>query len=248
MAAVLVLNPNTTPSMLDGVLAAARRFMPGGCVVEGASAQRGVAVVASRAAYAIAAQSVLEIWARYRAGGHPPPAAAVVACFGDPGVPALRELAGVPVFGLAEAALRRAGEEFGRIAVVTAGQPWQAMLDELVARLALTHQYAGTFAADTTGLAGVADRPRFIAAMQDAIDRAQHSGARAIVLGGAALAGFAPEFRSSVRLVDGVDYAFAFVAAQLHSSAGQACRAAVPPIASAGLAPELAALLASPWP
>ena len=255
MKTVLVINPNTTAPMLEGVLSVARSVLPAGIAVHGVSAQRGVAVVSTRASYAIASQSVLETWAHWRAAQmrlapatYEDPAAIVVACFGDPGVLALRELTGIPVYGLAEASLRWAAREFGGFAIVTSGLPWKPMLAELIHQAGLSGPHKGTFAIDSTGLAATADRAGFTAAMQAAIDQAQESGAQSIMLGGAALAGFAPAFRSRIALLDCVHCAFKAIATQLESPAAHRLSpiALPPPIASAGLTEELASLILRP--
>ena len=97
---------------------------------------------------------MLETWACYRsaAQAETAPQAIVVACFGDPGVGALRELVPIPVFGLAEVSLRSTARTHGRFAVVTAGPAWKSMLDELVRQLGLEGSYAGTYAIDANGL------------------------------------------------------------------------------------------------
>ena len=97
---------------------------------------------------------MLETWACYRsaAQAETAPQAIVVACFGDPGVGALRELVPIPVFGLAEVSLRSTARTHGRFAVVTAGPAWKSMLDELVRQLGLEGSYAGTYAITPTVL------------------------------------------------------------------------------------------------
>lgn len=256
MKTVLVINPNTTALMLKGVLSVARSVLPGGIAVRGVSAQRGVAVVSTRASYAIASQSVLETWANWRAtqirkapATYEDPTAIVVACFGDPGVLALRELTDIPVYGLAEASLRWAVQEFGDFAIVTSGLPWKPMLAELIHQVGLSGSHKGTFAIDSTGLAATADRSHFTVAMQKAVDQAQESDSQSIVLGGAALAGFATEFQSRTALLDCVHCAFKAIATQLESPAAHSpAPIAVPsPIASVGLTEELASLMLRPY-
>src|SRR4051794_41158330 len=60
---ILAINPNTTEAMTETVLAALRTHAGDALSFEGATASRGTAVVASRASYAIAAVSTLEVWA-----------------------------------------------------------------------------------------------------------------------------------------------------------------------------------------
>ncbi len=243
---VLVINPNTTEAMLQGFLAQARRNLPQEIELVGISAPRGVAVVSTRATFVIAAQSVLETWASYSSAvrGGEGPDAVVIACFGDPGVAALRELLPIPVFGLAEESLRSTAKAYQRFAVVTAGPAWKSMLDELISHLDLTSSYAGTYAIDANGLVAAREPERFRALMQSAIEAAEHNGAKAIVLGGAALAGSAHLYHSKVPLVDCVDSAFASIteAGRYANLKPPACSCATS-VDSSGLPPELAALL-----
>lgn len=52
---ILVINPNITGAMLDGVLVQARRSLPPAIELVGVSARHGVAVISTRATFAIAA-------------------------------------------------------------------------------------------------------------------------------------------------------------------------------------------------
>lgn len=236
---VLLINPNTTTAMTDRVLSAARAGFGKVMAFEALTAARGVEVIASRASYAVAAQSVLETWAGSR---HRPVDAIVVACFGDPGVAALRELAGVPVYGLAESTLRAANAAAHGFAVVTAGRRWESMLGELVAAWGLDANYRGTYAIDATGLGASAEAARFRGLLQAAIDTAHVRGAGTIVLGGAALAGASPEYRTPARLLDCLQTTLeAVLRRELPPTSGDAAALAVP---SQGLAPALAQLLA----
>lgn len=243
---ILVINPNITGAMLDGVLVQARRSLPPAIELVGVSARRGVAVISTRATFAIAAQSVLETWACYRsaAQAETAPQAIVIACFGDPGVAALRELVPISVFGLAEASLRSTARTHGRFAVVTAGPAWKSMLDELVRQLGLEGSYAGTYAIDANGLGATRQPEQFQALMQNTIEAAERNGAQAIVLGGAALAGSAHLYQAKVPLVDCVESAFASIAnASLTGQARDFPHQPLTSVDSFGLAPELAALL-----
>lgn len=238
---VLIINPNTSEQMTDGFLATAQAITGGTIAFEARTASRGVAVVASRASYALAAVGVLKVWAEYRGDCD----AILVACFGDPGVPALRELADVPVFGLAETAMRAAGRRHRRVAVVTAGPAWVPMIDELAASCRIT-SHLGTFAVEATGLSARADPVAFQAQMQGAVTRAEEAGADAILLGGAALAGSASRYRAAVPVLDCVALSLDGLRAQVTEA--HAPSPAAPSIASSGLDPALSVLLVRPRP
>lgn len=58
----------------------------------------------------------------------------VLACFGDPGLAALKEVSPVPVVGMADASILQACAGIGnRFSIVTGGRRWQSMLEEFVA-------------------------------------------------------------------------------------------------------------------
>ena len=199
---ILLINPNVTQAMTEQVATRIRHCAPG-VSLECLTAERGVSVIASRASFAVAEYSTLQAWTRRSSQ----PQAVLVACFGDPAVEALRELSNVPVYGLAEASLRHSAGRYARFAVVTAGPAWKSMLDELARRLPLNGRYLGTYAIDATGLDAAGKPQAFINLLQQAIDNACRDGAKAIILGGAALAGMKDLFRADVPLLDCVETA-----------------------------------------
>ena len=83
-----------------------------------ATARFGARYIPSRVAAAIAGHAVLERVAEHAAAVD----AVAIACFGDPGLDAARELAGIPVAGMADASL-----EAG-LALLGSGGPKLALL------------------------------------------------------------------------------------------------------------------------
>jgi len=195
---LLLINPNTTEAMTQRIAAHARRFAPEGVEIETRTAAFGHPVIASRASYAIAAHAAL---AAYTAGFD----AVILACFGDPGLEALREAATEPVYGLAEAAFREADALGAPFGILTLGRPWIAMLEERVLLAGLRAPFLGVFAGEGTGLDAARDADAVAARVQGLADAAVAAGARTLILGGAALAGLAP--RTPARLIDGIEAA-----------------------------------------
>ena len=103
MKRILVINPNTSASVTDMVLASCRLAFPE-VAWEGATGRLGAACIASEAAYTLAAHAALDAYAACYTGHD----AVLLACFGDPGLLALRQVAVVPVVGLAQASLQAA--------------------------------------------------------------------------------------------------------------------------------------------
>ena len=57
----------------------------------------------------------------------------MLACFGDPGLAALKEISQVPVVGMADASILQACALGNRFSIVTGGERWKSMLEEFVA-------------------------------------------------------------------------------------------------------------------
>ena len=202
---LLVINPNTSTS----VTALLRAHVQGGVGeaidVQAMTARFGAPYISSEASYAVANHTVLDTWAFARSQGMQPHAV-LIGCFGDPGLFALREGAGIPVGGLAEAAFDAAAKH-GRFAVVTGGDRWKPMLERLAIGLGHGAALAGVHTVAPTG-AQLADDPagaRLLLA--EACREAAHKfNADAVILGGAGLAGMAADIAASVPvpLIDSV--------------------------------------------
>lgn len=109
---LLVLNPNTSGSVTELIDQRVRRALPPGWSAETRRVAWGTPSVESSIDMAIAGLAVADGVLGSSADG------VLVAAFGDPGLAAARELAGVPVVGIGEAATLLAAES-GPFAVLT---------------------------------------------------------------------------------------------------------------------------------
>ncbi|QKJ85958.1 allantoin racemase [Paramixta manurensis] len=113
---IQVINPNTSQAMTETIGRAARAVAAAGTEIVAVSPTQGVPSIEGHFDEAIAAVGVLEQIKRGReqgVSGH------VIACFGDPGLLAARELASAPVVGIAEAAMHMATLVATRFSIVT---------------------------------------------------------------------------------------------------------------------------------
>jgi Asp/Glu/hydantoin racemase len=244
---ILLINANTTEAITERVVAEARRIVAPGSTVSGATARFGARYVATRTAYAIAGHAALDAYAEFGAGAD----AVVLACFGDPGLAALRELAGVPVAGMAEAACQLAARQGRRFSIVTGGARWVEMLQEFVAGIGLGDRLASVRAVAPTGAQIAADPAGSRAMLARACTAAaREDGADVVILGGAGLVGIAEQIAGEVPvpLIDGlaaaVRRAEALAAERVGSGSGRrASRDG--PIETIGLGARLTALLSA---
>lgn len=191
---VLLLNANTNPAMTAHVVSAARAYAPD-MTFTGATGRFGSPHIGTRATYAIAAHAALDCYAAQTEKFD----AVILACFGDPGLGALQDLADVPVFGLAAAACRAAAKRQRPFSIVTGGERWVAMLTDYLKPLGLTDYLASVRAVDVTGSQILADPDNSLDKLAQACGLAvEKDGAESVILGGAGLVGLASRMTGKV--------------------------------------------------
>lgn len=187
MPAVLAINPNTAASITELMGRHLRATEPS-IDWRLSTGAFGEPYIVTEAAAAVAGHAAIDCWER----GHRGCDAVLLACFGDPGLFALRELSAVPVAGLAEASMRVARRIAPRFSIVTGGARWKPMLERLATSLGFTESLASVRTIALTGAQAAADPDAAIAVLADEC-RAAHErdGAGAVILGGAGFAGLA---------------------------------------------------------
>jgi Asp/Glu/hydantoin racemase len=235
---ILLINPNTSAHVTDLVAGHVRTQLNGRAELRAVTGRFGARYIASRAAAAIAGHAALDALAEHGADCD----AVYLACFGDPGLLALRELSRVPVIGMAEAACREAAAR-GRFGIVTGGAAWEPMLREFVAALGLSNALAALRTVAPSGGAIASDPDSAVAMLIEAGRACVTSGSETVILGGAGLAGLATRIAPQipVPLICSVEAGTRAVLA----AAGRSDSASFKPdpVESVGLAPALAARL-----
>jgi Asp/Glu/hydantoin racemase len=192
---LLVINPNTTASITERMVAHVSRTLGAASPwqVVSATARFGAPYIADEASYAVAHHACLDAWATALAE-HPAavPDVVLIGCFGDPGLWAMRAVAPCVVMGLAEASMVEAAK-MGPFAIVTGGARWRPILTRHALDLGFSAQLAHIHTVAPSGAQLAADPAgacRLLAqACNDAI--AQAPWVQSIILGGAGLAGLA---------------------------------------------------------
>src|SRR5688572_28961613 len=210
---LLVINPNISDDVTALIESEALRSAAPGTELVVRTASHGVEYIETRFESLIAAGAVAEIIAEYGttvSGGavdSPSIDAVVVAAFGDPGMPALRELTDVPVIGITEAALCAAGlqgHRFSIIAISDRIRPWYL---DCVERFGLAGRLASIRSINES-LTAIGSVQRDFKETLLALSRqaVTEDGADVVILAGAPLAGLARELRGQipVPVVDGI--------------------------------------------
>ena len=245
---ILLINPNTTPGMtalMTGALAA--RLTPD-IDLRAVTGRFGAAYISSRSAAAVAGHAALEAYAEHGAGCD----AVFLACFGDPGLLALKELARAPVVGMAEASCIRAAALAPRFSIVTGGERWGPMLREFAAVMGFGGALAAVETVAPTGAEIARDPDAALGLLAQACRlTAARDGAGAVILGGAGLAGLAARVQPlvDVPVICSLEAGFeaALAAARGAPRKPVSGDLALPaPVPSAGLSAALAGLLKAP--
>jgi allantoin racemase len=237
---ILVINANTSEAMTDLVVAEARRIASPGTELIGVTGRFGACYIATRTAYAIAGHAALDAYVEHWANAD----AVILACFGDPGLRALQEIATVPVIGMAEAACRAAAARGKRFPIVTGGERWLAMLQEYVAGIGLGDRLASIRVVERNGAQIAADPEGSLASLAEACRVTAAEGADVVTLAGAGLVGLAARIadRIPIPIVD------ALVESVKAAEAAVLIRPPVPagfggPVQTVGLASPLSTLM-----
>ncbi|MFC0201671.1 aspartate/glutamate racemase family protein [Paracoccus rhizosphaerae] len=132
---LVVINPNSTRSMTDKIVASARAVAAPDTEVEGRTAHGAPASIEGHFDEVMSAAHLLrEVQAARDAD------AIVVACFDDPAIGACREVATGPVIGICEAAVKAASMIATSFSIVTTLPRSVPVIEELVRKYGLDHQ------------------------------------------------------------------------------------------------------------
>jgi allantoin racemase len=147
---IKVINPNTTQSMTDLIGAAARHVAGPGVVIDAVSPRHGPVSIEGHYDEAMACLGLLD---EVRRGESEGVDAYVIACFGDPGLDAAREIARGPVLGIAEAAMRAASFVATGFSVVTTLGRTIVIAEHLVAKYGVVSHCRAVRACEVSVLA-----------------------------------------------------------------------------------------------
>ncbi|MGE0005150.1 MAG: aspartate/glutamate racemase family protein [Parvibaculaceae bacterium] len=208
---IRIINPNTTESMTATIAAAARAVAAPGTEIAAVTSPAGAVSIEGHYDEAMSVLGLVDA-----INQDPDADAYVIACFGDPGLLAAREIARGPVLGIAEAAMHAASFVATGFSVVTTLERTRVIAEHLVRNYGMEHHCRKVRATDIAVLdlenpasgAGAL----ILAECERAISE-DKSGA--IVLGCAGMADLVRhlEARLGVPVIDGVAAAVKFAEA-----------------------------------
>ena len=201
---IRLINPNTSAGMTEKMCIAAQRIAAADTHLSATNPEAGPESIECHFDEAISAVGVTE---EIRRGEQEAIDAYVIACFGDPGLLAARELTRAPVIGIAEAAFHMATLISTRFSIVTTLGRTGIIAEHLLQSYGFSHHCRRVRAAEIPVL-DLEDEGD--AAMQRIIDECRKAkaddGVGAIVLGCGGMADLTDAIRDAVGLpiVEGV--------------------------------------------
>ncbi|MED5491926.1 MAG: aspartate/glutamate racemase family protein [Pseudomonadota bacterium] len=201
---IRVINPNTTQAMTDTIGTAAKAVAASGTRISATQPDSGPVSIESHFDEAV---SVLGVLDEVRAGEREGVDAYIIACFGDPGLNAARELTRAPVIGIAEAAFHAATLISTRFSVVTTLPRTTIIAEHLLDSYGMASRCRRVRAADIPVLE-LEENPDLALEriIEECLKAKQEDGIGAIVLGCGGMADLTPQISAAVGLpvVEGV--------------------------------------------
>ena len=203
MTRIWVINPNTTRAMTSTIEVCARAVAADGTEVVGITSEFGPPSIESHYDEAMSVPGLLAAIQRGEAAGVD---GYVIACFGDPGLDAARELATGPVIGIAEAAMQTASHLGGGFSIVTTLGRTIGRAEELAERYGMSRFCRGYHACDIPVLDLETDPMAMKLVTEACREAVEQDGSDAVVLGCAGMADMCRHISEEidVPVVDGV--------------------------------------------
>ncbi|KIL44603.1 aspartate/glutamate racemase family protein [Jeotgalibacillus soli] len=201
---IKVINPNTTLEMTEGIEHAAKSAARPDTQILAVSPKMGPISIESYYDEYLSIPGVIEEIIKGEKEGVD---AYVIACYGDPGLQAAREVTDKPVVGIAEASLYLASMLAARFSVVTVLPRIKTMLEELVDSYGMSRRVVNIRTTPLSVLDFEKDPERGMKMLEEEGEKAvSEDNAEAILLGCAGMADFADklEEKLGVPVIDGV--------------------------------------------
>jgi len=192
---LIVINPNSSQTVTDGIATALTPLEGFGTPIRCLTLAEGPPGIESQSQADLTIAPMLRLAAAQRdAAGY------VIACFGDPGLHALRDQTALPVVGIQEAAVMTAltlGQRFGVIAILPASIPRHL---RAFGAMGVLDRLAGDRALGL-GVADLADPDNSLAAMIATGKRLRdEDGADVLIMGCAGMAHYRPVLEAETGL------------------------------------------------
>lgn len=187
MRRFLVINPNTSDEMTESIKQTVKSYVHKENVVEVIRANIGPRSLETFYEYSLATIGVINTFKDLDMKKYD---GVLLACFGDPGLYALKEMISVPLIGIAEASISMALLLGDRFSIVTALEKAIPMMKNMVKQYGLENRMSKVVSLGMNVLDLEKDETNTYNALFKATKKCIREGAEVIILGCAGLTGF----------------------------------------------------------
>ena len=209
---IKIINPNTTASMTEKIGAIARSVANPGTEIIACNPNMGPVSIEGHYDEALSVVGILD---EIRKGETEGIDGYVIACFGDPGLLAARELATAPVIGIAEAAMHAASFIATGFSIVTTLSRTKIIARHLVHNYGMSHLCHRIRAIDLPVLSLETDSEIKTLILEECSRALAEDECGAIILGCGGMADLATQIsdKLGIPVIDGVSAAVKFIEA-----------------------------------
>lgn len=207
MSRFLVVNPNTSDEMTRAIEKTIMSSITSGNEADVIRAETGPKSLETFYEYGLATIGVITTLKKIDIRQYD---GMLLACFGDPGLYALKEIIPVPVVGIAEASISMSLLLGSSFAILVALEKAVPMMKNMVQQYGLTDRMAGVFPLGIPVLDLEEDESKTIEVLIKVGQKAKNQGAEVLLLGCAGMTGFSDKIEKElgVAVIDPVKTGF----------------------------------------
>jgi len=194
---LLVINPNTSDAMTEDIKQTVARVKRNETEVAVLHPDFGPEALESFYDYQLASMGMIRM-IKSRSMDYD---GVLVACFGDPGLYALKEICDCPVIGIAEASFSAACLLGARFSVLAASEKAIPMMENLIAQYNFREKSAGVFSIGMSVLDAEKQKNKTIDCLIAAGEKAKQCGAEVLIPGCAGMTGLSAAVEEALGLV-----------------------------------------------
>lgn len=194
---ILVINPNTSQSMTDEIRSTLEQYKVEGDELTVISSVKGSESLESFFDYSLASVAVMETLSNYNTYEYD---GILLACFGDPGLYALKEILLSPVIGIAEASLSTSILLAETYSIITASQKAIPMMKNMVRQYGMESRMTSIESMNLSVLDVDCNKQMLKEKFGEVIDKCISQGAESIILGCAGMTGISSELQEEKKI------------------------------------------------
>ena len=203
---LLVINPNTSEAMTEDIRNTVNRVKRPDTTVTVTKLDFGPEGLESFYDYALSAFGLCRLLHKEKEHYD----GVLVACYGDPGLYAAKEICQCPVLGIAETSIAMSLLMGGSFAVLAASEKAVPMMENMISQYGMKARSAGVFPLNMGVLDAEANRDETISRLIEKGRTAISKGAEVLILGCAGMTGFSEPVKKAlgVPVIDPVEISF----------------------------------------